>query len=948
MTNLPPNAIRLYHRDTPAGRDLYQVVSGERVSRVQTGAFERRVTTGPVSADAEQLISSWAQDDYSGGFGIKDGNESTDTARISFGVIDPRRPKSMVLPPQTDEIAPPGGATGFAYPLGDVGSNFYFGWDNMIVGWDADAQDWHATHNSWPGGFVIYNRPVSYCGYLWIPGDTGLAVLSESNPANGTLTVESVVGTDCIAACEWDGKLMVLNADRELWQITPSGVASSHLDTGWTQLFDGFGNEVLLDYTMSVTELVNYYNAALEETLWAICRGRGAYLYNSDNRVWIKSTVRGDGHPDWGLSAEVFRDGEDMFISAGGLDVTRFTNGQVEVPISGPSKDQGPPPAYYGTILDLCSERSTLYGIVRAGVAPEPIGAVQAFAQEDSIGGTGSTTDPLKFNTPYGIALDADGNIFVADWGNRRILKLDETGAFVKSVGITECYDIAVDASGNVYAPTTNDIRKYDNDLNLTLTKSNITGSSNWFTFCDTDSTHLWVSNTGSDTIYKLLCTTLATVHTFGGAGTGNGLYDDPAGIAVDGTHVYVVDNGNDRVQKHLKSTGAYAAQWGSSGVATGSFDYPADCCLDASGDVWVADYNNNRCQRFSNAGVYQTSFSVSRPASIALTDDDDLWVSSTSNTLSFWVDQLIPEQEVVETKNWLAAWTGTAWCALWEGTTGDAAPTILRVSLTGDYALWWGDEDGNVFRQLIPPPFFNPAARMEYRVYPFATTGWMETIRFDAQMSGWDKIASHAFAQMDYASATDYVDVSYRTDADQFESGLLDPPYRLWKRVDHIGRTIMWFDDTEIDPISGQPWREGEPFQWIQFRFDFYRGGDDYRSPVWMWHSLHFLSVPQDNASITLKVPITDAFNRSADEIATTLRGLQTERAMLHLQISNPRPGHPEWQTFFRGRVTKVNSEFYPGANNKLDEVLVLNFIEVGASSNENTTVAPAPVILP
>jgi len=197
----------------------------------------------------------------------------------------------------------------------------------------------------------------------------------------------------------------------------------------------------------------------------------------------------------------------------------------------------------------------------------------------------------------------------------------------------------------------------------------------------------------------------------------------------------------------------------------------------------------------------------------------------------------------------------------------------------------------------------------------------------------------------MDCAAANVYVDVSYRTDADQWESGLADPPYRSWKRIDHIGRTICWFDDDRTDPISGLPWKEGEPFQWIQFRYDFVRGSDTYKSPVWMWHSLHHLSVPQDSATIPLKVMIpakpAKPFNRAQNEIVETLMDLQTARKMVHLQIHNPDPNHPEWQVFFRGRVTGVKSEGYTGKDNNLAEVVVVTFLELGASSNLHTTVA-------
>ena len=305
------------------------------------------------------------------------------------------------------------------------------------------------------------------------------------------------------------------------------------------------------------------------------------------------------------------------------------------------------------------------------------------------------------------------------------------------------------------------------------------------------------------------------------------------------------------------------------------------------------------------------------------------------------WDEETVSTPAVAGTA-WLGAWTGTAWCALWE-TTASIVPTWMHVSMKAPYALWWGDGNGQPYYQLIPPPFFNPADRVTLGAYPFAATGWMETVRYDANMSGWDKIASHFFAMMDYAAADVYVDVSYRTDADQFNSGLLDPPYRRWKRIDHIGRTLCWFDDTDTDPVSGLPYHEGEPFQWIQFKYAFRRGSDTFKTPIRMWHSLHHLSVPQDSSTIVLKIPLKDGktFNREPEEIATTLRGFQTSRAMVHLQTQNPRPGNADWQVFYRGRITQVKSEFYAGANNKLDEVLVCTFVEFGASDNRWTTIA-------
>jgi hypothetical protein len=1122
----------------------------------------------------------------------------------------------MCLPPLTAEIAPPSWATGAAYPLGDIGQNFYVGFENGIAGWDDASDDWFAVQNTWPASFEIFNEAVSFCGALVVPGgdSASAAILQESNPATGALTVTSA-GVELSAVALHDGKLWGYNeATGAIGSITVTGALDDPTDpANWDIEQDAFGNLVLLDPELTIRDLINFYNSAQEETLWAISRGQGAYLWDPGQPKWIKSTVKDGAHPDWGIASDVFRDGEDLFIAGGGLDLTRFTTSNVEVPLSGPSKDQGVPPKYQGNIVDLCSERSTLYALVRAATAPEPINQDIWVGSVSIAGGPGATTSPLQFNDPEQMAVDSAGNLYVADSGNDRLLKLDEDGAFLASItGLTDVTGVAIDASDNIYVAyeneALNEVRKYNaslvaqwtiqtdlsplrhlatdgtnvyvaassgvlvllcadgsevevwgdtvlawalqgtvgttgsgtgpqfdtpdqvavsdagdiyvadttnrrllrlgsdgsfvtqqlfgfeddddrmkdisgvavgddgkvfasyidlagNDVQVTrftanlayedVTPTIIAGSSGSPRHLTHDGTNLYLT-LGTSRIYRIAMDDLDVDLWLNSSGSGNGQLDTPIGILYHNAEIYVVDSGNSRVQV-FNTSAVYQRQWaisancrgitvdaegnilvadadgtvwrftdagvavdsfsqeGAQGLAAygeviyvtnatsdnlarweidatiaagtdnGEFDTPYGIAYSAAddvifvvdsgndrvqrltpdgtyeaqwaigtngrgaacddlGNVWVAEYDDNQVRRFSAGGAAQETFAQSTPIGVAFSDPD-LWVSSGQHNSTRWGEETVTLGSE-DSVNWLAAWTGTAWCGLWESPVLGSPPTWMKVAFNGQYSLWWGDDDGVCYRQLLPPPFFNPATRMEYRVYPFAETGWMETIRYDASMSGWDKIASHAFAMMDYASALNYVDVSYRTDADQFTSGLLDPPYRAWKRVDHIGRTLMWFDDDEDDPISGLPWHEGEPFQWIQFKFEFVRDPDDtYVTPVWMWHSLHHLSVPQDSASFVIKIPLSaerSINGRSPNEMAQTLRSLQTTRALVHLQTGNPRPGNPDWQVFFRGRVTQVKSEFHPGANNNLDEILVVNFVEVGASSNEHTIVAP------
>ena len=66
--------------------------------------------------------------------------------------------------------------------------------------------------------------------------------------------------------------------------------------------------------------------------------------------------------------------------------------------------------------------------------------------------------------------------------------------------------------------------------------------------------------------------------------------------------NVYVADTDNNRIQK-FSSSGVFLAKWGSSGSGDGQFNNPWGIAVDSSGNVYVADTGNNRIQKFSSSG---------------------------------------------------------------------------------------------------------------------------------------------------------------------------------------------------------------------------------------------------------------------------------------------------------------------------------------------------------
>src|SRR6266540_3767266 len=265
--------------------------------------------------------------------------------------------------------------------------------------------------------------------------------------------------------------------------------------------------------------------------------------------------------------------------------------------------------------------------LVSAGVVvalARPVGADVVFTQAWGSGGSGDG----QFSYPAGLAVDAAGNVYVADSNNGRIQKFTSTGGFLTKWGSNGSGDgqfsfpagVAVDAAGNVYVADSSNRR---------IQKFTSTGA--------------FLTKWGSNV-------------------SGDGQFSFPFGAAVDGAgNVYVADSNNRRIQK-FTSTGGFLTKWGSNGSSDGQFSFPQGVAVDAAGNVYVADTSNHRVQRFAQFG----SITVVKDAvndnpqdfvftlgqqPFALDDDGD---SGLANTITF--DGLAPGLYVVRegpTQGW-------------------------------------------------------------------------------------------------------------------------------------------------------------------------------------------------------------------------------------------------------------------------------------------------------
>ncbi len=154
-------------------------------------------------------------------------------------------------------------------------------------------------------------------------------------------------------------------------------------------------------------------------------------------------------------------------------------------------------------------------------------------------------------------------------------------------------------------------------------------------------SNNVYVADTTNNRIQKFNSSGVFQAK-WGASGSGNGQFSLPQGIATDSSNnVYVADTGNNRIQK-FNSSGTYITQWGSAGTANGQFTSPSGVAVDSSGSVYVADAGNNRIQKFSSTGSFITKwgtagtgngqFGATTTLDVATGSHDNVIVADTGN----------------------------------------------------------------------------------------------------------------------------------------------------------------------------------------------------------------------------------------------------------------------------------------------------------------------------
>jgi sugar lactone lactonase YvrE len=332
---------------------------------------------------------------------------------------------------------------------------------------------------------------------------------------------------------------------------------------------------------------------------------------------------------------------------------------------------------------------------------PSPVITTLAGTGSAGYGGDGGPATSAMLYLPFGTAVDNNGNVFIADTYNSRIREVVKaTGAITTVAGTGTPYyngdggpatssnigrpsGVAVDANGNLFIADTynNRIREVVKSTGAMITIAG-TGSTGYsgdggpatsamlnspFGVAVDGSGNVLFADQGNNRVREIIKST-GTIVTVAGTGTAsyNGdnrpatsaMLNQPNGVAVDASgDIFISDWHNNRIREVVKSTGniitvagtGTSGYNGDGGPATSAMvNYTGGVAVDGNGDLFIADSSNERVREvvngiittvagtgtagFGGDGGLATSALLNLPYAVAVDASGDLFIADSNN----------------------------------------------------------------------------------------------------------------------------------------------------------------------------------------------------------------------------------------------------------------------------------------------------------------------------